>query len=117
MSILVLFVFFRMIKDPGSNRSPCLHRTFGAEFLAAETVNANASIDARPALKHCNCLRRTYLGTLAAADAVLLLQLWKRSHDPRCYKISYFAGYALSENMKENAGLRRYCFEIRNPES
>ena len=98
-------------------RSPYFHCSLRAEFLAAETVNANLPVDSRFSVFHGNCFGRTDLSAFSAADAFTRLKLRKRSHDTGRDEINNFTWNSLAKYMKEDTGLGGYRFKIRNSEA
>ena len=95
-------------------RSPYFHCSLRAEFLAAETVNANLPVDSRFSVFHGNCFGRTDLSAFSAADAFTRLKLRKRSHDTRSDEISNFARNSLAKHMKEDTRLGGYRFIVND---
>ena len=98
-------------------RSPYFHCSLRAELLAAETVNANLPVDSRFSVFHGDCFSRTDLSAFSTADTFTRVKLRKRCHDARREEISNFSRNSLTKHMKEDAGLSRYRFIIRNSEA
>lgn len=92
------------------------HRPFGAELLAAETVYADAPVDLRFPLLHCDCLGGTDLRALATADAGGCFEFGKRRNNTRYEKVRNLSEETASQHLIEHVLLSWNRLEIRDDE-
>ena len=79
------------------------HSPLRAEFLAAEAVNADASVDVWLLFPHRYRLCRANLRALSAADAGIRIKLRKRRQYPRGNEVRHLAGNAIAKDLKEHS--------------
>jgi hypothetical protein len=88
------------------------YRTFGAELLTAEAVDAGAPIDFRLLVPKLNCFGRTDPRTLSAANAYRRIKFGKRRQNAGGNKVCDFPGNSRPKDMEKHARLSLNGLEI-----
>lgn len=101
-------------REPHDSGPADLHGTLRAEFLTAETVDADTPVDLRLFIFHRDGFSRAGSHTGTAADAEVRHELRKRRQDPPGDTVRDLSRQPLTRHVEEDAALRRDGPKVRD---